>query len=428
MAQAREEEWAALALEARGCCRRFFGRRLPPGSTPSTATIGFEGREDGSVLLLVERGVIYSGPSADFVQLVVEGQREYPSIDALRLWLRDAVAPLFAAQPQAETDLDLIEDMLSVREQPPALIAAPDALLAKLEQRVCGQPAALDVISRRVAGHLARRAPARPLTLFAMGPTGVGKTLSAAALADALNDLLPGEPVAFLRLDMSEYQERHRVSQLLGAPQGYVGHDEGAELPDLVARRPRAVILFDEIEKAHPDVLRALMNVIDAGRLTTAGHRGRSSHTVDFRQTILFFTSNIGAERIGDIVGENGALAPTTDAECRNFLRSEGIPSEIVGRIGAFAVFHPLTVRARAEAALLALTRAAREYGLTLERVEPSTVAALMESDAQGAFGVRPMEFRIEECLAGPFAEAARRLPSSARVVVAGPPFRCEPA
>jgi len=374
--------------------------------------------------------VTYSGPSGDFLQFVVEGQREYPSTHALRLWLRDVVAPLFAGPPRAETDLDLVEDLLLVQEQPPTSLVASDALLAKLEQRVCGQPAALDVISRRVAGHLNRRSPARPLTLFALGPTGVGKTLTAVALAEALHDLLPGERFPFLRLDMSEYQERHRVSQLFGAPQGYVGHDEGAELPDLVARLPRAVVLFDEIEKAHPDVLRALMNVMDAGRLTTANRRGRPSHTVDFRKAILFFTSNIGAECIVEMVDtqrESGASASATDGACREFLKRQGMPSEIVGRIGAFAAFHTMTTRARAEAAVLALSRAAHEYGLTVERVEPSVLAALLAPDDEGIFGVRPVEFRIEELLADPFADAARTLPGVARVAVVGPPFRCEP-
>ncbi len=158
----------------------------------------------------------------------------------------------------------------------------------RLRERVVGQDAALTVVANAIRRSRAGLSdPKRPIGSFIfLGPTGVGKTETARALAEFLFD----DEQALVRIDMSEYMEKHAVARLIGAPPGYVGYDEGGQLTEAVRRRPYAVILFDEIEKAHPDVFNVLLQIMDDGRLTDS--KGR---TVDFKNTVLIMTSNLGA-------------------------------------------------------------------------------------------------------------------------------------
>ena len=160
----------------------------------------------------------------------------------------------------------------------------------RLRERVVGQDEAVDGGGeRRPRGRAGLQDPNRPLGSFLfLGPTGVGKTETARALAEFLFD----DEAALVRIDMSEYQEKHTVSRLIGAPPGYIGYDEAGQLTEAVRRRPYSVVLFDEVEKAHPEVLNVLLQLLDDGRLTDA--QGR---TVDFRNTIVIMTSNLGSER-----------------------------------------------------------------------------------------------------------------------------------
>ena len=161
----------------------------------------------------------------------------------------------------------------------------------RLRERVVGQDAALTVVANAIRRSRAGLSdPKRPIGSFIfLGPTGVGKTETARALAEFLFD----DEQAMVRIDMSEYMEKHAVARLIGAPPGYVGYDEGGQLTEAVRRRPYAVILFDEIEKAHPDVFNILLQIMDDGRLTDA--KGR---TVDFKNTVLIMTSNLGAQHV----------------------------------------------------------------------------------------------------------------------------------
>jgi ATP-dependent Clp protease ATP-binding subunit ClpB len=178
--------------------------------------------------------------------------------------------------------------------------------------------------------------PNRPIGSFIfLGPTGVGKTELARALAEFLFD----DEDAMVRMDMSEYQERHTVSRLIGAPPGYVGYEEGGQLTEAVRRRPYSVVLFDEIEKAHPDVFNILLQVLDDGRLTDG--QGR---TVDFRNTVIIMTSNIGSHYIQQSPApmSGGAKALVLEA-----LREHFRP-EFLNRIDEIIIFQPLTARAAA--------------------------------------------------------------------------------
>ncbi|MGN6167101.1 MAG: AAA family ATPase, partial [Solirubrobacteraceae bacterium] len=177
--------------------------------------------------------------------------------------------------------------------------------------------------------------PRRPVGSFMfLGPTGVGKTELARALTETLFD----SDENMIRLDMSEYQERHTVSRLMGAPPGYVGYEEGGQLTEAVRRRPYSVVLFDEIEKAHPDVFNALLQIMDDGRLTDA--QGRR---VDFRNTVVIMTSNIGSLHLLDGVTERGEIEEEARAQVTADLRAHFRP-ELLNRVDEIALFKPLTI------------------------------------------------------------------------------------
>ena len=205
-----------------------------------------------------------------------------------------------------------------------------------LHERIVGQDEAVrlvaDAIIRARSGI---KDPRRPIGSFIfLGPTGVGKTELAKTLAAALFDTEEN----MVRIDMSEYQERHTVSRLVGAPPGYVGYEEGGQLTEAVRRKPYSVVLFDEVEKAHPDVFNTLLQIMDDGRLTDA-----QGHTVDFRNTVIIMTSNIGSQYlIGDAVGTDGEIKPDArelvTAEMRTHFRPE-----FLNRLDDIVLFKPLT-------------------------------------------------------------------------------------
>ncbi|MBO0871760.1 MAG: ATP-dependent chaperone ClpB [Pseudonocardia sp.] len=205
-----------------------------------------------------------------------------------------------------------------------------------LHERVVGQDEAVrlvaDAIIRARSGI---KDPRRPVGSFIfLGPTGVGKTELAKTLAAALFD----SEDALVRLDMSEYQERHTVSRLVGAPPGYVGYDEGGQLTEAVRRRPYSVVLFDEMEKAHPDVFNTLLQVLDDGRITDA-----QGHTVDFRNTVVIMTSNVGSAHLLDGVTETGDIKPDARDAVLSELRMQFRP-EFLNRVDDIVLFTPLTL------------------------------------------------------------------------------------
>ncbi len=206
-----------------------------------------------------------------------------------------------------------------------------------MHKRVIGQDEAVDAVADAVVrARSGLKDPNRPIGSFLfLGPTGVGKTELARALAEFLFD----DERAMIRIDMSEYQEKHTVARLVGAPPGYVGYEEGGQLTEAVRRRPYCVILFDEIEKAHPDVFNALLQVLDDGRLTDG--QGR---TVDFRNTLVVMTSNIGSQRIlqyqGSYIGEvYDRMKTAVLEELRRHFRPE-----FLNRVDEIIVFHALSM------------------------------------------------------------------------------------
>ena len=209
------------------------------------------------------------------------------------------------------------------------------ALEKELHKRVIGQEEAVKAVAQAVKrGRVGLKDPNRPIGSFLfLGPTGVGKTELSKALAEAVF----GSEQAMIRVDMSEYMEKHSVSKMIGSPPGYVGYDEGGQLSEKVRRNPYSVLLFDEIEKAHPDVFNVLLQVLDDGRITDS--QGR---TVDFKNTILIMTSNIGSPYLLDGIDENGEIKPEAQSQVMDDLRGHFRP-EFLNRLDEIIMFKPLT-------------------------------------------------------------------------------------
>ena len=204
-----------------------------------------------------------------------------------------------------------------------------------LHKRVIGQEEAVSAVSKAVRrGRVGLKDPKRPIGSFLfLGPTGVGKTELAKALAASLFD----DESNMVRLDMSEYMEKYSVSRLIGAPPGYVGYDEGGQLTEAVRRKPYSVVLFDEVEKAHPDVFNVLLQVLDDGRITDS--QGR---TVDFKNTIIIMTSNLGSQYLLDGIDADGNISPEAEKEVMEDLQGHFRP-EFLNRLDEIIMFKPLS-------------------------------------------------------------------------------------
>ncbi|MGW0119694.1 ATP-dependent Clp protease ATP-binding subunit [Streptomyces sp. NPDC003327] len=285
-----------------------------------------------------------------------------------------------------------IADVVSRRTGIPVaqLTAGEKEKLLRLEEemhaRIVGQDEAVTAVSQAVRRNRAGMGdPNRPVGSFLfLGPTGVGKT----ELAKTLAELLFGEESRMIRFDMSEFQEKHTVARLVGAPPGYVGYEEAGQLTEKVRRNPYSVVLFDEVEKAHPDVFNTLLQILDDGRLTDG--QGR---TVDFRHCVVIMTSNIGAHRI---LSHEGDAAELKD-ELMEDLRGRFLP-EFLNRIDDIIVFHSLTEKDLSEIVDHLLDRSKHRVhaqGLTLEVTEAAK-KLLVAHGHQPEFGARPLRRTIQ--------------------------------
>src|SRR5437867_4441177 len=270
-------------------------------------------------------------------------------------------------------------------------------LEAELGRRVIGQPEALAAVSNAVRrARAGLQDPNRPTGSFIfLGPTGVGKTETARALAEFLFD----DEKALVRLDMSEYMEKHAVARMIGAPPGYVGYEEGGQLTEAIRRRPYAVVLFDEIEKAHPDVFNVLLQILDEGRLTDS--QGR---TVDFRNTVLIMTSNIGSPYILEMGTENWEQVETKVLE---LLRQTFRP-EFLNRVDDTIIFRPLSSDDIGKIVDLQIARFAqlmadRKLGL---EVTPAAKQLIVADGYDPVYGARPLKRAIQRLLQNPLALA----------------------
>jgi ATP-dependent Clp protease ATP-binding subunit ClpB len=262
----------------------------------------------------------------------------------------------------------------------------------ELHRRVIGQDEAVKAVAEAVLrARSGLKDPNRPIGSFIfLGPTGVGKTELARALAEFLFD----DERALVRIDMSEYQEKHTVARLLGAPPGYIGYEEGGQLTEAVRRRPYCVILFDEIEKAHHDVFNVLLQILDDGRLTDG--QGR---TVDFKNTIVIMTSNVGSQRIlqykGSFIGE---VYDRMKAAVLDEMRRQFRP-EFLNRVDEIIVFHALSEAHLKQIVDIQLTRLRgrlAERHIMLELTDAARTH-LVEVGFDPAYGARPLKRTIQK-------------------------------
>jgi len=266
----------------------------------------------------------------------------------------------------------------------------------RLHQRVVGQEEAINAVSNAVRrSRSGMQDPNRPIGSFIfLGPTGVGKTELARALAEFLFD----DQNALVRIDMSEYQERHTISRLFGAPPGYVGYEEGGQLTEAVRRRPYSVVLFDEIEKAHSEIFNALLQVLDDGRMTDG--QGR---TVDFRNTLIIMTSNLGSQLwMHDEKDQPKAVSRDEIVDLlKNFFRPE-----FLNRVDEIVVFKPLTRENLGEIVSIQMRHVSdllAERGLRLE-ISPAASEWLADAGYDPEFGARPLKRAIQREVQDPLA------------------------
>ncbi|MFQ6000513.1 MAG: ATP-dependent chaperone ClpB [Anaerolineae bacterium] len=265
----------------------------------------------------------------------------------------------------------------------------------RIHQRVVGQDEAISKVANAVRrARAGLQDPNRPLGSFIfLGPTGVGKTELARALAEFLFD----DEEAMVRLDMGEYQERHTVARLIGAPPGYVGYEEGGQLTEAVRRRPYSVILFDEIEKAHPEVFNALLQILDDGRLTDG--QGR---VVNFKNTVIIMTSNIGSQWIKDLAGNEEEMRRLVLEALNAHFRPE-----FLNRIDEIIIFHSLSKEELVEIVEIQLRRLAErlaEQKIELELTDRAK-RHLAEEGYDPVYGARPLKRVIQRQLADPLAK-----------------------
>ena len=262
-----------------------------------------------------------------------------------------------------------------------------------LHKRVIGQDEAVEKVSDAIMRSRAGISdPRRPIGSFMfLGPTGVGKTELAKSLAEALFD----DEHNMVRIDMSEYMEKYSVSRLIGAPPGYVGYEEGGQLTEAVRRKPYSVILFDEIEKAHPDVFNILLQVLDDGRITDS--QGR---TVDFKNTIIILTSNLGSEYILEGIQENGEISEDAKQKVRDLLKHSFRP-EFLNRLDEIIFYKPLQksqISQILDLLIKDLEKRLEDKHIKLELTE-SAKDYLIDNGYDEVYGARPLKRFVQKKL-----------------------------
>ena len=263
-----------------------------------------------------------------------------------------------------------------------------------LHKRVIGQNEAVELVSDAVLrARSGIKDPKRPIGSFIfLGPTGVGKTELARALAESLFDSEDN----IIRIDMSEYMEKHSVSRLIGAPPGYIGYEEGGQLTEAVRRRPYSVVLFDEIEKAHPDVFNILLQILDDGRVTDS--QGR---TVNFKNCVIIMTSNLGAQAlINGMDGSTGEISEEAIEEVNNALRTHFKP-EFLNRVDEIIFFKPLRIEEITQIVGLLIEQVAERLAVRHIKLEvtPEAMSVIAKNGYDVVYGARPLKRYLQKNL-----------------------------
>ena len=286
-----------------------------------------------------------------------------------------------------------------------------------LKRKIIGQDKAVDTVVRAIQrSRLGLRDPKRPIgTFFFLGQTGVGKTYLAQCLAEEMF----GSKDAMIRFDMSEYMEKHTVSLLVGAPPGYVAHEEGGKLTEAVRRKPYSIVLFDEIEKAHPDIFNVLLQVLDEGRLTD-----RQGHSVDFRNTIIVLTSNVGTRQLQEFgsgvgFGSSEMSQKEVDKTLLKALQKQ-FPPEFVNRIDNVVTFAPLsreTIGQIVRVEVGNLRQRLKNQGHQLN-VTSEVIGELVEKSYDRKNGARPVKRAVQTYLEDPLTDILLRKPTQKKITI----------
>lgn len=337
---------------------------------------------------LAKAAELQYGRIPELEKLILAEQSRLGELQSEGVFLKEEVDEEDVAEVVAKWTGVPVSKMLQSEMQ--KLVAMED----NLRKRVIGQDEALQAVANAVRrARAGLQDPNRPVGSFIfLGPTGVGKTETARALAEFLFD----DERAMVRLDMSEYMEKHAVARMIGAPPGYVGYEEGGQLTEAVRRRPYSVVLFDEIEKAHPDVFNVLLQILDDGRLTDS--KGR---VVDFKNTVLIMTSNLGSRQIQSAEGDEKQAREAVLQVLR-----EHFKPEFLNRIDDTVVFTHLTreqIAAIIDIQLGKLRSMLGERGITLE-LEDSARALIVAEGYDPVYGARPLKRAIQSLLQNPLA------------------------
>ncbi len=383
---------------------------MPAGCVPERALLGFSRQRDGSYLLYWRPAVTYRGESRVLAVLFSRNIWRFPGYEALADRLRSLAREVgqAPAPPAAE----------------PVWPARYLRLADALGRAVLGQDRAVEAAAFRLYTHMEKREPARPLSLVLYGPTGVGKSELGKALPPALAQC--GEQrYQFVWTDLNSYTQAHSVYRLTGAPPGYVGYEDQPVF-EAVRKNPYTVFMFDELEKAHPEVLKVFMSILDEGRCTAHRADDDGERELDFRRCVFVFTTNADFSPTGRRPVGFSALSPeipptlkkaATPAELAEQLFQEnetarramvrnGVLAEIAGRFSGFIGFRALDPEARLAVAVKQITTLGREYGLRIVQVDPATVRAL--EPGRDALSARSMVSVLEGMLAPLFSRAAR--------------------
>lgn len=315
----------------------------------------------------------------------------------------------YFGDPEIITEADVARVVSQMSGVPVQRVAQAEGdrlrqMASVLQQRVIGQDEAVQKVVKAIQrSRMGLRDPRKPIgTFFLLGPTGVGKTHMAQCLAEEMF----GSRNAIIRFDMSEYMEKHTVSLLVGAPPGYIAHEDGGKLTEAVRRKPYSIVLFDEIEKAHPDIFNVLLQVMDEGRLTD-----RQGHVVDFKNTIIILTSNVGTRQLSDFGAGIGFSADNLDDKASERILTKALqrtfPPEFVNRLDDVIVFHTLNEDALAQILWLEirpLQDRLAAMGYTLE-ITDATRNEILRIIRDKQYGARPLKRAIQTQIEDPLTD-----------------------
>ena len=429
-------ELADLESRAIECCIVFRNQELPPLCDPPRADVGIEINGEGATTLLIQKGISYGGPDIILIRLLETGAFTFDKFSNLVEWLAGLTVlshSQIAEQRRgtaSKSSLDDLTDYTAIDDGGATAVQLIDAseLTASLAQEIVGQHQAIRTTAAACRVHSAKISSERPLCLFYVGGSGVGKTSLAKTLAGCLGDLEGEASWTFLRVDCNEYQEAHRVSQLLGAPPGYSGYGDGSTFTKHLATNPRTIVLFDEWDKAADALHVTIMNAMDSGRFSVPQQSGGAAgQEIDCRQAIFIFTSNQEASEIvteiirRKILEDQGQVAEI----CRRHLQHLGMRPEILGRMSHFAVFLPLDHQAKVRIIAKTIARCGEQFGVNVAWIAPGLIDRVLAESTSNNFGVRTIEYLVEQSLAETFIAAKLRFGAEPVEIIDGDPPVC---